>query len=183
MFRGHEFVENFTMKITAQEEYGMRCVLRVARAESGSATLPKVAAAEGLSVPYVAKLMAVLRHAGILESVRGRAGGYRLARPAEQIGLGSLLLTLGEPLFEEHDYCQKHAGTEAPNGVCTNKATCTLKSVWQTLELWMRRTLDQITLADLIQHEGRLPELLRERLAAAVFEDEPQMLSLNVVMK
>ena len=168
------------MKITAQEEYGMRCLLRLAKAESGSITLPEVAAAEGLSIPYVAKLMAVMRHAGLLDSVRGRSGGYSLARPAEEIGLGSLLLVLGEPLFEEQEYCQKHAGSESPNGVCNNKATCTLKSLWQTLELWMRRTLDQITLADLIRHEGRLPELLRERLAAAVFEDEPPLLTLNV---
>ena len=171
------------MKITAQEEYGLRCVLRLAKTESGSITLPEIAAAEGLSIPYVAKLMAVLRNAGLLESVRGRSGGYRLAKPADEIGLGSLLLTLGEPLFDEQDYCQKHAGTEAPNGVCTNKATCTLKSLWQTLELWMRRTLDQITLADLVQSEGQLPELLRDRLAAAVFEDAPQLLSLHVVTK
>jgi Rrf2 family iron-sulfur cluster assembly transcriptional regulator len=169
------------MKITAQEEYGLRCVLRLAKAESGTITLPEVAAAEGLSLPYVAKLMAVLRHAGILDSVRGRSGGYTLARPANEIGLGSLLLVLGEPLFEESEYCQKHAGSEAPGGVCLNHSTCTLKSLWQTLELWMRRTLDQITLADLIRHEGRLPELLRERLAAAVFAEEPQLLSLNVV--
>jgi Rrf2 family protein len=168
------------MKITAQEEYGLRCLLRLAKAESGSITLPEVAAAEGLSVPYVAKLMAVLRHAGLLDSVRGRSGGYQLAKPAEEIGLGSLLLILGEPLFEEREYCQKHAGTEAPNGVCTNKATCTLKSVWQTLELWMRRTLDQITLADLIHHESRLPDLLRERLASAVFDEEPQLITLGI---
>jgi Rrf2 family protein len=167
------------MKITAQEEYGLRCLLRLAKAESGSVTLPEVAAAEGLSVPYVAKLMGVMRHAGLLDSVRGRSGGYTLAKPPEEIGLGSLLLILGEPLFDETDYCQKHAGTEAPGGVCLNHATCTLKSLWQTLEHWMRHTLDQITLADLIRHEGRLPDLLRERLAAAAFE-EPQLLALNV---
>ena len=100
---------------------------------------------------------------------------------ADEIGLGSLLLVLGEPLFDESQYCQKHAGSEAPNGVCMNHSTCTLKSLWQTLEHWMRRTLDEITLADLIQNEGRLPELLRERLEAAPFEDTPQLLSLNVV--
>ena len=169
------------MKITAQEEYGLRCLLRLAKAETGSATLPEVAAAEGLSVPYVAKLMAVLRHAGILESVRGRSGGYRLARPAEEIGLGSLLLTLGEPLFDEVDYCQKHAGTEAPNGVCMNHSTCTLKSLWQTLEHWMRHVLDQITLADLIHDEGRITELLRERLALAAVEEAPTLVALNVI--
>ena len=170
------------MKITAQEEYGLRCLLRVAKTENESVTLPEVAAAEGLSVPYVAKLMAVLRQAGLVDSVRGRSGGYKLARSADDIGLGSLLLILGEPLFDEVDYCQKHAGTEAPGGVCLNHRTCTLKSLWQTLEQWMRHTLDQITLADLIQNESRVTDLLRERLALAVLEDSP-LLSLNVVTK
>ena len=117
------------MKITAQEEYGLRCLLRLAKADSGSITLPEVAAAEGLSVPYVAKLMAVLRHAGLLESVRGRSGGYSLAKPAEDIGLGSLLLILGEPLFDEHEYCQKHAGTEAPNGPPAGWSHLVIKSL------------------------------------------------------
>src|SRR5438034_10856725 len=100
------------MKITAQEEYGLRCLLKVARMPDGkSLTLPEIAAAEGLSVPYAAKLLSVLRQAGFLDSVRGRSGGYRLALPPEQIGLGSLLLTLGEPLFDEPSYCEKHAGT------------------------------------------------------------------------
>ena len=170
------------MKITAQEEYGLRCLLRLAKAESGSITLPEVAAAEGLSVPYVAKLMGVLRHAGLLDSVRGRSGGYQLAKPPEEIGLGSVLLTLGEPLFDETDYCQKHAGTEAPNGVCTNKASCTLKSLWQTLESWMRQTLDQITLADLLRHDGRVTDILRARLTAAPAL-EPPLVSLNVSFK
>ena len=106
------------MKITAQEEYGMRCLLRLAKSESGTITLPEVAAAEGLSLAYVGKLMGVLRHAGLLDSARGRSGGYRLAKPPHEIGLGSLLLVLGEPLFEEQEYCQKHAGSESPNGIC-----------------------------------------------------------------
>jgi Rrf2 family protein len=171
------------MKISAQEEYGLRCLLRLARAENSAATLPEVAAAEGLSIPYVAKLFGVLRQAGVLESVRGRSGGYKLAKSADAIGLGSLLLTLGEPLFDEVDYCQKHAGTEAPGGVCTNHSTCTLKSLWQTLEHWMRHVLDTIKLADLIHDEGRVTELLRERLAAAAVEESPQLLDLNLITK
>src|SRR5437660_2480320 len=145
------------MKITAQEEYGLRCVLRLAKAESGSITLPEVAAAEGLSVPYVAKLMAVLRNAGIVDSVRGRSGGYTLARPPEEIGLGSLLLVLGEPLFDEPSYCDKHAGVSG-DGICVHRGACSLRALWQTLEQWMRGTLNQITLADLLQNEGSITE-------------------------
>ena len=105
------------MKITAQEEYGLRCLMRLARAPEQTATLPEIAAAEGLSAAYVAKLMGVLRHAGIIDSTRGRAGGYHLAKPTTQIGLGSLLLVLGEPLFDEPSYCERHAGA-ASDGNC-----------------------------------------------------------------
>jgi Rrf2 family protein len=168
------------MKITAQEEYGLRCLLRLARAGDASLTLPEIAEAEGLSVPHVAKLMAVLRQAGLLDSVRGRAGGYRLAKAPEAIRLGSLLLTLGEPLFDEADYCQKHAGNAA-DGICVNHDACTLKSLWHTLEQWMRGTLDRITIADLLRHEGRVTELLRQRLADAIDAEPARSIPLTMV--
>src|SRR5262249_58819187 len=87
------------MKITAQEEYGLRCLLRLARADGHSLTIPEIAAVEGLSSPYVAKILAVLRQAGLIESVRGRAGGYRLAKSPAEIGLGSVLMSIRS---EEH---------------------------------------------------------------------------------
>src|SRR6266478_514031 len=97
------------MKITSQEEYGLRCLLRLAGAEGGrSLTIPEIAADEGLSVPYVAKLLAVLRQAGLIESVRGRSGGYRLAGTPADVSLGSVMTALGEPLFDEPTFCGKH---------------------------------------------------------------------------
>ncbi len=150
------------MKITAQEEYGLRCLLRLASAEPESLTLPEISAAEGLSVPYVAKLMAALRDAGLITSVRGRSGGYRLAKSADEIGLGSLLLMLGEPLYDDPGYCDRHPGVLEDG--CVHRGACSLKTLWQTLETWMRRNLDQITLADLIQNKGDLSDFLRGRL-------------------
>ena len=77
------------MKISSQEEYGLRCLMRLARVgQSESLSIPEIAVGEGLSQPYVGKLLAVLRQAGIIESVRGRTGGYRLAMPPEDITLG-----------------------------------------------------------------------------------------------
>jgi Rrf2 family protein len=169
------------MKISAQEEYGLRCLMHLVQAEGQSSTLPEIAAAEGLSVPYVAKLMGVMRHAGLIESTRGRAGGYRLVKAPEEIGLGSLLLILGDALFDEPSYCQKHAGN-AENGECVHWGSCSLKALWATLERWMRGTLDQITVADLIQHQGRIVELLKERLAKAVFEgDDGPLIPLTTI--
>ena len=58
------------MKITAQEEYGLRCLLRLARAgEEHALTIPEIAESEKLSPPYVAKLLSVLRQAGLITSV------------------------------------------------------------------------------------------------------------------
>ena len=90
------------MKITAQEEYGLRCLLRLAEAPDGhSLTIPEMATVEGLSPAYTAKILAGLRQAGLIESVRGRTGGYRLARNPTDIGLGSVLKVLGEPLYDD----------------------------------------------------------------------------------
>jgi Rrf2 family protein len=158
------------MKITAQEEYGLRCLLRLARAGDGeSLTIPEIAAAEGLSIPYVAKLLSVLRRDGLIESERGRSGGYRLTAAPADIGLGSLLLSLGEPLFDDPGYCERHAGTEEA-GPCVHRTDCTLRGLWRTLENWLRHALNRITLADLLRNEGHIPELFRSRLTAAIEE-------------
>src|SRR5262245_44582535 len=99
------------MKITAQEEYGLRCLLSLARAHGGqSLTIPEISAAENLSQPYVGKLLAVLRQSGLVESVRGRTGGYHLSQQPQNIRLGMVMRALGEPLFEDPGYCEKHAG-------------------------------------------------------------------------
>ena len=159
------------MKITSQEEYGLRCLLRLAHAADGrSLTIPEIATAEGLSVPYAAKLLAVLRQAGLIESVRGRASGYRLATLPAEIRLGSVMAALGEPLFDEPTFCSKHPGTETTDGRCVHIGGCTLRALWHTLEDWMHKALDRISLADLLQSEGRLIDLLRARLAEAVLE-------------
>jgi Rrf2 family protein len=159
------------MKITSQEEYGLRCLLQLARVEPGhSLTIPEIAAQEGMSPPYVAKILAVLRTAGLIESVRGRAGGYRLAGTASDVTLGTVMKVLGEPLFDAPGFCDRHRGTETV-GPCVHQGSCTLRALWGTLEQWMRQALDQITLADLLQNEGRITELLRSRLAQAVLDD------------
>lgn len=156
------------MKITAQEEYGLRCLLRFARTGGGqSLTIPEIATAEGLSIPYVAKMLAVLRQGGLIESVRGRNGGYRLTAEPADIGLGSALLVLGEPLFDDPGYCERHAGTEEA-GACVHQDGCTLRAMWSALEQWMRQALNRISLADLLQDESQISNLLRSQLGNVV---------------
>jgi Rrf2 family protein len=163
------------MKITAQEEYGLRCLLRLAREGQQPLTIPEIAAAEKLSVPYVGKLLSVLRQAGLIESVRGRSGGYHLARKPEEIRLGAVLLALGEPLFDEPDYCNRHASPEE-GGACVHHGACSLRALWLTLEQWMRGLLERVTLADLLDSEGHLVERLKLCMADV---PEPPLLTLG----
>jgi DNA-binding IscR family transcriptional regulator len=72
---------------------------------------------------------------------------------------------LGEPLFEEGIYCEKHASPET-GAACVHTSGCALRALWQTLEQWMRGVLDRITLADLLQSEGQIAERLRAHLPA-----------------
>jgi Rrf2 family protein len=159
------------MKISAQEEYGIRCLLRLARAGQ-SLTIPEIAQAENLSPPYVGKLLGVLRQAGFIESVRGRTGGYHLARPGSEIRLGAVMLALGEPLYDDPGYCERHAGPETV-GPCVHQDGCSLRGLWQTLEQWLRHTLDQITLDDLLHQEIPIVQRLKKQL-----RDEKPLLHL-----
>src|SRR6476646_11249705 len=109
------------MKLSSQEEYGLRCLLRVGReADGGSLTIAELARGEGISEPNVAKMMRILRRGGFVKSTRGQAGGYQLSRPADQILLGSVLAALGGRLFEAA-FCDGHSGVER---ACTHMPDC-----------------------------------------------------------
>src|SRR5258708_35673147 len=100
------------MKITAQEEYGLRCLLWFARiGPEKSLTIPDIAAAENLSVPYAAKLLSVLRQGGLIESARGRNGGYRLVAAPAGNGVGGGPPVLGGTPLGDPGVCPPRPGT------------------------------------------------------------------------
>lgn len=141
------------MKLSSQEEYGLRCLLRVGReGTSGSVTIPELSRAEGISEPNVAKMMRVLREAGFVNSTRGQAGGYALSRPAEEINVGHVLAALGGRLYEP-SFCDTHAGVER---LCTNMPDCSIRSVWRMLQTAVDAVLGRITLKDLLGTEREM---------------------------
>ena len=134
------------MKITAQEEYGLRCLLQLARHQDAEPlTVGAIAEEEGLSIPYVGKLMGHLRQRGLIESVRGRSGGYVLTRPAGEITLADALEALGGSFFSSA-FCAEHNGTSAS---CVHLGECTIRSLWGVLGDIFDRVLKRTTLADL----------------------------------
>jgi Rrf2 family protein len=141
------------MRFTSSEEYGLRCLLRLGReGPDGSLTIPEISRGEGISTPYVAKIMRHLRRGGFVQSTRGKAGGYSLARPVDQIMVGDLLTLLGGRLFEP-DFCERHSGTEM---TCTNSLDCSIRPLWRSVQTVVDHVLSKITLGDLLRNEQNM---------------------------
>lgn len=134
------------MKITAQEEYGLRLLIRIAGCrEKTGLSIPQLSESEGLSSHYVAKLTRVLRMGGFINSTPGLKGGYVLARPASDIGIREVLKALGGVLFSD-DFCGQHSGSMK---LCTNSVDCSARSLWQMIQVTVDQLLDKISLEDL----------------------------------
>ena len=147
------------MRLTAQEEYGLRCLLRVARGQDAAVTTPEIAEREGLSEAHVHKLMRLLRRAGLVKSVRGRKGGYQLARPAGQINVGEALGCLGESFYST-EFCGQHTGNER---TCVRNDDCSIRSLWMAVDRAMQRALQSTTLSDLLRSEPEMEVWMRSQ--------------------
>lgn len=141
------------MKLSAQEEYGLRCLLHMAgRGAGASLSIPEISRAEGLSIPNVAKLMRILRIGGFVVSARGQAGGYTLARPANEIAISRVLEVLGGKIFSE-GFCDRHAGLSQ---ICVHHADCSMRSLWMVLQRTLEGLLDKVSLQDLLHTENEM---------------------------
>jgi len=156
------------VKVSAQEEYGLRCILQIARRQGGQAerpmTLGEIAREEGLTVPHVAKLIRILRKAGLVRSVLGRTGGYSLGRTADTISLAEILAVLGGGRLYDTSYCERHAGDQK---VCTHMGDCSIRSLWGVLEDLLERVLRRTMLSELISSEKTMHAVLDERAPVA----------------
>ena len=150
------------MRFSAQEEYGLRCLLQMAREPVGSVTIPEIAEREALTPAYVGKLMRVLRQAGLVKSTRGQKGGYRLACPPEEINVGMVLAALGGRLYS-NDFCGRHAGT---GRICVHDVDCSIRSLWMAVDSVVQRALSRTMLADLLRSEPAMHEWVQVHVDA-----------------
>jgi len=150
------------MKISAQEEYGLRCLLQLARVPSGQVvTVKEIAKKEGLSTAYVEKLLRLLGRAGLVHSLRGIKGGYVLNRPASQVTMGEVVRALGQVPTTDH-ICHEFTGSLR---LCVHFSNCGIRSAWSVLTNSIQHFLDGTTLASLIEDEYTVADRLSKRLA------------------
>ncbi len=133
------------MHSLAIEEYGLRCLLQVAVHEpSRPMTVQEIARAEGLGPEYVTKIMRMLRMRGLVVSTRGAAGGYRLARPADQIGVWEAIEALGGEFVPE-GFCDCHPGRCRE---CVHATDCAVRALWRNVEGTLKAALNAVSLKD-----------------------------------
>lgn len=135
------------MNITTKGRYALQVMLDLARQAPGEyVSLKAVAERQEISVKYLEAIVAVLARAGLVDSTRGKTGGYRLARPAETYTVGSVL-----KLVE---------GTLAPvscrqEDACPRQDQCAALPLWERLDAIVDNFLESVTLADVLS--GNIP--------------------------
>ena len=139
------------MKFSSRERTGLRAMVELARHFGlGPVPLSQVSTAQGLPLPYLERIAGSLRRAGLLESVRGVRGGYRLARTPDAISVGDIFRAVEGSLMTLD--CMREGGC------CDREASCATRTVWAGVSARLRETLDSTSLADvLLETSGALP--------------------------
>ena len=128
-------------------EYGVRLMVQLGRHfGTGPASLAEIAAEEDLPRAYLEQLVVSLREAGLVESTRGAHGGYELARPPREIGMGEVLRALEGPIAPM--VCASDDPEHAT--LCDRSARCTVNLLWVRVRDAVVGALDSMTLADLV---------------------------------
>jgi len=152
------------MKISAQEEYGLRCLMQLAHTPQGRVvTVKEIAQKEALSTAYVEKLLRLLGRTGLVHSLRGMKGGYVLNRPAHQITLGEVVRALGQVPSTNH-ICRQFTGTQVE---CVHFSNCGIRSVWSGLTSYIQNFMDHTTLDSLLGDEYSVADRLTKHLGSA----------------
>ena len=139
------------MNVSALEEYGLRCAVRLATlVDDQTFSAPEIAELEGLSVEYVSKFMLHLKRAGLVRTVRGINGGFALAKPPESISLKEVFEALGGKRKVTDEFCKSFAG-KSEN--CVRQDACAIRPFWKILSLSIDEFTKEMSLKDLLQTE------------------------------
>lgn len=136
------------MRISALEEYGLRCLISLAKeGMEGQLSISDIAEREGLSVPYTSKLLSILRQSQLVTAVRGRGGGFCIARQPNEINLLEVITALGGPLIDSN-HCDRFSGQLEK---CIHTDNCSVHYTLMGLAKIVAQFLSSSTLQDIIE--------------------------------
>lgn len=137
------------MRLTTKGRYAVTAMLDLAlHTHNGPTSLSDISQRQEISLSYLEQLFARLRRAGLVNSVRGPGGGYRLSQPADAISVSKVIDAVNETV--DATRCQGLSD-------CQQGDTCLTHHLWCELSGQIRHFLDEMTLAQLMQR----PDVIR----------------------
>jgi Rrf2 family iron-sulfur cluster assembly transcriptional regulator len=137
------------MKLGTKGRYGVMAMADLAGHSLGDpVTLAAIAERQNISQAYLEQIFVKLRRAGLVESVRGAAGGYRLGRPADEITIADIVAAVEETM--EVTRCEA-GGLEG----CVNGQRCLTHDLWDELERHINMFLEAVSLGDVVHRRVR----------------------------
>lgn len=147
------------MELNTRGRYAVMAMADIAKfGGAGAIALPAISARQHLSVSYLEQIFVQLRQAGLVESVRGRGGGYRLARPAAEITVAEVM-----DAVDEDTRMTRCAIGETPGG-CVGDTRCLTHGLWHALGAHIQDFLQAMSLQDVV--DGRRTVATRRQDAA-----------------
>jgi Rrf2 family protein len=141
------------MRISAKADYAVRAVVELAAADGEKPVkAERIATAQGIPLNFLENILGELRHAGVVRSHRGAEGGFRLARPAEQVTVADVIRAVEGPLASVRG--------GPPEDASYNGAASSLPRVWIAVRVNLRRVMERVTIADIASSE--LPASVQE---------------------
>jgi Rrf2 family cysteine metabolism transcriptional repressor len=131
------------MKITSRTEYGLRAMVYLA-GRSGEVPTPltEISNSEGIPAPFLERILAQLREAGLVRATRGASGGYALARSPGSVAVADVVIALEGPLALVE--CMQ------PDRSCVRAEGCASRVLWRRLDDAITEALEGISLEDLV---------------------------------
>lgn len=148
----------FAMRVTTWTEYSLIISLHLARRRAvggGAVAARELAESERLPADYVEQILLRLRRSGVVESIRGAKGGYLLARDPALISVHDVMAASEHQTFEMN--CDHH---QVDGERCSPGAQCSIRPVWVELQHRIDEFLRSVSLADMMQGESRMQELV-----------------------
>lgn len=141
------------MKLSTKGRYGLRAMIDLTvHSEKEPVSISNIAARQHISESYLEQLLAKLKRAGLVTSIRGAGGGYVPGRRAEEISVGDVLRALEGSLN-----LVDCPGLSEENG-CGGADVCVTKYVWKRVNDSINRTVDEIKISDLVRESLEVAE-------------------------
>lgn len=138
------------MKLSTKGRYGLRALIDLAQySEKEPVSITSISNRQGISERYLEQLMAKLKKAGLVKSIRGAGGGYILERDMHEISVGDVLRALEGSLDPVE--C---SGLSEEEG-CSAAESCVTKYVWQRINDSINQTVDSIMMDQLVEESKR----------------------------